>query len=513
MNKINKIYLKKQIKKFQYSKIILENEEILKKMTLLVQDKKPKSYTPIDFSRCIEYLSANINNIDYNKLNIKTKTVKTKLYDVNATHNINNEFLQKLFVTQLKLNNSAKIDKWDFIERILEKQYILVDDILFDKYITYIKKTGITDWTIYNKYKNKIRYDIRDLIDTKFNKKILLKSNIVVNKYFMEYFTVNMNKIQDAYTKYLAGKNYKDIITDIFYLTSIEYAYKSNNINKDHYKLNQLYEKMNEYSKTINYKNVMTNVHVKHCNIDIVGTIDMIINDTIVIITNTKYEYMRLFMYGLCRNKHTKYIIYDFVKGYKYDIEIRFNKNKYFKLLDILAESSKLKLNNINIIYDLEATGFISKKNMPKILQICMKDYNTNSIFYNRYVNINTNIPKRIQELTRITYSDIATEPTIDQTRILFKRIFKNINSVMLLAHNGNRYDHKLIKFYELIPLHVKIKYMDSLQLIKRCNVKFDNYKMNTIYKTLFGCDINNAHNAIGDVNALIDILRILHIF
>jgi DNA polymerase III epsilon subunit-like protein len=246
---------------------------------------------------------------------------------------------------------------------------------------------------------------------------------------------------------------------------------------------------------------------VFHPNIDMNDEIDIINGKIILNIqekTNCKYCII-LLLQSFIVNIHECIIVNN---KNKINYNIIFKSINYFKILNLIAYTTNQKIKNLRLVYDLETTGLIKKETYPEITQISIVDYYSSYPFYNDYVKIDGKLSYFITKLTGITNRMLAFSKTLDETRELLKNQFENIENCILIAHNGNHFDHPIMKHYNMLPETVLIEYLDSIDIAKESTLKFENHKQNTIYKTLFNEDIKNAHNAIYDVQALIKILK-----
>ena len=142
-----------------------------------------------------------------------------------------------------------------------------------------------------------------------------------------------------------------------------------------------------------------------------------------------------------------------------------------------------------------------------------MKEYDSDMIVYNNYIDIKGPIPLKIQQITHIIGSMITGCPDVNETRKLLKYQFRNIKDVKLLAHNGTRYDHKIMRYYRMLPKTTNVMYLDTLFLIPiHINEKLKKKSMAVLHDLVVGTAINNAHNALGDVNGMVEIMKGLRI-
>ena len=166
-----------------------------------------------------------------------------------------------------------------------------------------------------------------------------------------------------------------------------------------------------------------------------------------------------------------------------------------------LRSGKKYKPNTI-VFYDLETTGF--NPYHDKIIEIgAIKIVNNKIKKFNRLVNINRPLPKKISEITKITDSDLYNQPSIE---IVIDDFIKFINidycdQIFLVAHNNDSFDRlfleKSIKNLG-INLNFNIEYIDTLRLSQKLLKERFSYSLSSLCKSY---DINqeNAHRAYDD--------------
>lgn len=159
-------------------------------------------------------------------------------------------------------------------------------------------------------------------------------------------------------------------------------------------------------------------------------------------------------------------------------------------------------------VYDLETDDLINDEKYPSILQICFINYYTNEVMYNNFVFSKNPIDPYITKINNINNEMIKNSPTLNQTRDFLFDIFKKMNKITIIAHNGTYFDHKIMKYYNLFPPHLDIEYLDSKIIIRELLPNLESYRLQNIYKYIFKSDIINIHNAEDDTRALIQILK-----
>jgi DNA polymerase III alpha subunit (gram-positive type) len=191
------------------------------------------------------------------------------------------------------------------------------------------------------------------------------------------------------------------------------------------------------------------------------------------------------------------------------------------------------------IVMDFEATGLnTSQDRFTQLAAACVS--NTKDKCFSSYVSIPDDVhyPEHVQDLTGIrrvflkTTANAKAFPIVWDEFILWLKTIsynKNDNSyqdIILIAHNGRGYDFKML-YSELNRYNIPIKecllesnvisFLDTLELLKiddfwnlprgKSN-RPESFNLGKLYKVLTGNKLDNAHNAIHDVQALIDILQ-----
>lgn len=169
-------------------------------------------------------------------------------------------------------------------------------------------------------------------------------------------------------------------------------------------------------------------------------------------------------------------------------------------------------------IYDLETDGLITTNDKtndefyPAILQIGIINYCTKEIIYDDYVFSSIAIPDFITKINNIDNKIIKNSPTLEETKIKLQHIFYEYKKIIVVAHNGDEFDHKIMKYYNLFPSHLEITFLDSKKMIPKFYPNLDNYSLSKIYEHFFKEPIKNIHSSIGDTKALIKIFNHLNI-
>ena len=175
-------------------------------------------------------------------------------------------------------------------------------------------------------------------------------------------------------------------------------------------------------------------------------------------------------------------------------------------------------------LFDLETTGL--KKNKDYIIQIAcyclgfdLKNKTCTPISGVFYTGVKPcKIPKekghQIKCIPGAPKLGLASQNFINFLEMNLKPFEHNA----LVAHNGNRFDIPfLISSMDRLGMNGKLKLesigvthrLDTLDLVRQQNeINFDNHKLGTVYQTLNGKPLENAHNALADTEALLSIFE-----
>lgn len=162
------------------------------------------------------------------------------------------------------------------------------------------------------------------------------------------------------------------------------------------------------------------------------------------------------------------------------------------------------------VVYDTEGTGFsglnIYSKN-SRIIQFAFAplfNYESQQTV-NWYVNPQMSIHPLSTYIHNISNEMVSECKTFDHIWKQFEQLHANFDRVYMFAHNSESYDKIMIEkelYYYKLKMDPKFVFLDTLVLCRRL-FQFNSYSLGKIYKRISGCEIENAHNAIGDVFAL----------
>lgn len=475
---------------------------------------------------------------------------------------------EELFYLQWSLIKRQKPRPLNLIKIILESRFVLVsNDYDFNLLKIYIISNHLT-WEMYDSMIDNIPNHIKKLVEKYFDRNTRLDDCIVCTNEFIKIIDANISLIKESYNKYCSPEEYnykyKSILEDFYYLIVVQYAYDNNhyyyiaNKGKDKSYLlkngKKIFKNVYKYIKN-NYTN--TAIHPKksvyYKKLGIVGEIDFIEeNDNGLIVCEIKCTreisikyYLQLLLYNFCYNNASPRLIYknkykliNLLTGIEYSLSLEISKKNMFNLLNMIAKIGSLDFTNLNMIYDLETTGQIttftskniipSKSNTicykkgniyvvetyPEITEIAVKDYDTEMIVISSLVKPKSIISQEITKITGISNKTVCNKPNILEIRNIMESKMSNFIDCKMIAHNGNRFDNKIITYYKLVD-QKNISFIDTMSIIPMhmpTGIKLQKKSLSYIYYSLFGKEFN-AHRAMNDVNALIKIMKKLKIY
>ena len=450
-------------------------------------------------------------------------------------------FCEELLYLQYQLSRNKPPKEFPVIQNLIDSKIVIVEN---EKIMKALNKfiLGLT-WEKYDNIIFQTPYDIRDAISRCFTRNIELHDCIVCTNEFLTIVEKNMVDIKSTYLRYIECTDYNEILIDFFYLIVVQYAYDINHyyyIN-NHGKQKQylletgkdLFIEMDKYVR-YNFLNsiLIPKIYVSYGKLGIYGEIDLIEKEnnctTIIEIKCTssisiKY-YIQLALYNFClyQGNHdilslycNRFKIINLLTGLEHNFIIKIDPVNMFGILIILAEVGNLKFSDLVLIYDLETTDKIDTANKiyPEITEIAIKKYETEMVLINTLVKPTTYSNTFVQKLTGITPQMLIYRPKINIIRSILQNRMKNFCNCKLLAHNGNRFDHLIMKHYDMLDFD-KMCVLDTLQLIPvhlPTTIKLENKSLGYIYQKIFGKTFI-AHRAMADVDAIICIMKYLNI-
>lgn len=171
-----------------------------------------------------------------------------------------------------------------------------------------------------------------------------------------------------------------------------------------------------------------------------------------------------------------------------------------------MSEIIKKRLKNIILLYDLETTGLDVRS--CEIIERYIHEITHDEEFSNGVVRSNCSVPKIVTDLTGITNSEVKKGEDISILRKEMKRLFDICDSPTFIAHNGNVFDHQVMRNSGMI--FGFCKYLDSRQIIRQLSQnKVGGESLTDTYKIVLEHDYKGkAHRARADVIMVLDIFN-----
>lgn len=470
-------------------------------------------------------------------------------------------FCEELFYVQYYLSRKQEPRVLTIIELILASRFIITDTEsecnTLKKFIS-INPT----WEVYDIIKHSLPSSTNEAVEKYLDRNENMCNWIVCTNKYIHIIKDNIEEIRKTYLRYLDPHSYhfdyKKVLDDVFYLTVVQYAYETNhyfymnNRGRDKSQLltndAELFEEMNKHVKTNYYgSELLIKVPVHYSKMFMHGETDFIQRrevclgnksikyDTIVEIKcvkeiSIKY-YLQLLLYNFCYNYENRimgktfkntYKIINLLTGLVHYFMIEVSPSNMFNILVIMSEAGNLTFKDLNLVYDLETTDFIQERGpnhpiFPDIMEITIKDYDTNMTIIDTMVRVTKPIHPDAFRVTGITSEMLHDKPLLSDIKKILDMKLANVDSCKLIAHNGHRFDHRIVRHYELFDTISKkreINYLDTMNLIPMhwpTDLNLDSRKQCDMYEVLFN-EKYVAHRSSGDVDALMRIMRELSI-
>jgi len=163
-----------------------------------------------------------------------------------------------------------------------------------------------------------------------------------------------------------------------------------------------------------------------------------------------------------------------------------------------------LKLKKPLVIFDLETTGVNPAKDRIVQIAIIKIHPDEKKETYERIINPEMHIPKKSSDIHGITDDMVKGKPTFKQVA---NEIINFIKGSDIAGYNSTKFDVPLLA-EELLRAGVsydfsKVKFID-VQVIYH---KKEPRTLSAAYKFYCGKDLENAHNAVADVEATYEVL------
>jgi hypothetical protein len=173
------------------------------------------------------------------------------------------------------------------------------------------------------------------------------------------------------------------------------------------------------------------------------------------------------------------------------------------------------------VFFDLETTGLPINGVYPKITQLSMgscleedlpvkggppKVLDKITMFFNP----DRPIDKIASKITGLTNEMLINYPKFSKDAVdVIKSFLKSKPNPILIAHSGDLFDYPVLatEIFNIGEEGLDVECVDSLYTFKKIywnSGQFQNFKLTTIYTTIFGEGPKNLHDAEGDVMTLL---------
>ncbi|KAK3249664.1 hypothetical protein CYMTET_40944 [Cymbomonas tetramitiformis] len=168
------------------------------------------------------------------------------------------------------------------------------------------------------------------------------------------------------------------------------------------------------------------------------------------------------------------------------------------------------------VIFDLETTGLHSTS---EIISLAAVEESSGKSFYRDARPRRMPISKRITQITGITNARLSTKPPWSVIGRLFWDWIAGLcterSTLVLVGHNARKFDVPVLlrcsaELKRTAPVSVRsLLVLDTLAVSRRRFAgRVANHKQATIYAHIFGSEPALQHNAMGDVDALRQIVK-----
>ncbi len=166
----------------------------------------------------------------------------------------------------------------------------------------------------------------------------------------------------------------------------------------------------------------------------------------------------------------------------------------------------KFNLDRDLCFFDIEATGLHVIRD--RIIQIAIKKFYSSGKdpdSYMTYVNPGIPISEEAMEITGITPADLRNKPTFSQ---IAKEVFDFIGDADLAGYNSNRFDVPiLMEEFARYGFDFSIEHRRLID-VQRIFYRMEPRSLKAAHRFYCGSSIENAHDAMADVEATINVLH-----
>jgi DNA polymerase III epsilon subunit-like protein len=169
----------------------------------------------------------------------------------------------------------------------------------------------------------------------------------------------------------------------------------------------------------------------------------------------------------------------------------------------ILARATGKRMSNAVWLYDLETTGLCTAS--CGIIEVHMEEYNTGIVPLSTLVH-QASVPKIVTDITGIDAGMLRGRPVQTSAVADFAGVLECCESPVLVAHNGLRFDHEIMKRLGALPRGTVLR--DTMHMLPLAlfggKAKGERKSLSNIYEKVFGGPFDGtAHRAEADVEMM----------
>jgi len=472
------------------------------------------------------------------KYNINTRTLWKDYRDV-VNSVIKNDsvlfgiFLENLFSFQCALSKQHTPKRLPVIENIIGGEVVMVEP----NHYSALQEVwcNCQSWDDYDRIRSDQPAWVLSLVSKYMKRSIPWGKHLLTMNQYLQLLVEGRSLIDSCYTKYKEATTWKASLKDLFYLTVVSYSYTTNHlfnmkqfgVNKSHLvhpNLMPLFEDMATYATKFATRSYGEQISVRFPYLRLLGHIDLKFMDGTVVefkASNTSrslYHMLQLFAYVFGDADSYQDLVtrpcmlMNFLTGEASLIRFNISESDVLPLINAFAEGSSQFIQRMPLVYDLETTGFIEEGAYPDILQISLKDLKYNYfIMKDQHVQPvkNVVVSDFITLLTGISQEDVDRGITLETLKQNLHTLMSHFSpSCTMIAHNGSRFDKRILEHYDLLPQEVD--HVDSMTVVRVYGDRKDKLSLQNIYEDYFGEKMPNAHRSSGDVDAIVKILNYL---
>jgi len=169
-------------------------------------------------------------------------------------------------------------------------------------------------------------------------------------------------------------------------------------------------------------------------------------------------------------------------------------------------------------VFDFETTG-LGKTEHIRIVQVGARALDASLRPVDQFtslVNPTIRIQRGAIEVHGISDERVASEETWAVIGLRLNQWMSRVRgpadgALTLLAHNGKRFDSRVLVFEHArhsLSLPPNLHHADTLDIFKRTFPGRPSYKLGEMHEGILGCELENAHDAMADVDGVCALLR-----